>query len=107
MRSPRRMTLLTACSSLIMAGCASTTPGSASGRAGPVAGLGQPAEVPIDPRGVPHIYAGTLYAAFVARGYAAARDRLWQMDLWRKRGLGHMAQDFGPAWVESDRAARS
>ena len=41
------------------------------------------------------------------RAYAAARDRLWQMDLWRKRGLGEMAKDFGPAWVESDRAARS
>jgi penicillin amidase len=28
------------------------------------------------------------------------------MDLWRKRGLGEMAADFGPAWVESDRLAR-
>lgn len=56
--------------------------------------------------GVPHIYAGTLYDAFVAQAYTAARDRLWQMDTWRKRGLGQMAADFGPARVESDRAPR-
>jgi len=107
MRAPFRMTLLAACSLLVMAGCASTTPGAAPARTVPVAGLEQPAEILIDRWGVPHIYAGTLYDAFVAQGYAAAHDRLWQMDLWRKRGLGHMAQDFGPAWVESDRAARS
>ena len=69
--------------------------------------LEQPAEVLIDRWGVPHLYAGTLYDAFVAQGFIAARDRLWQMDVWRKRGLGEMAGDFGPAWVESDRAARA
>ncbi|RZL88461.1 MAG: penicillin acylase family protein, partial [Variovorax sp.] len=53
------------------------------------------------------IYAGTTYDAFLVQGYVAARDRLWQMDLWRKRGLGEMAKDFGPAWVDGDRAARS
>lgn len=37
----------------------------------------------------------------------AARDRLWQIDLWRKRGLGEMAQDFGPSYVEGDRMARA
>ena len=72
-----------------------------------VPGLEQPAEVLIDRWGVPHLYAGTLYDAFVAQGFVAARDRLWQMDLWRKRGLGEMAKDFGPAWVDSDRAARA
>jgi penicillin amidase len=72
-----------------------------------VPGLEKPAEVLVDRWGVPHLYAGTLYDAFVAQGFMAARDRLWQMDLWRKRGLGEMAKDFGPAWVESDRAARA
>jgi penicillin amidase len=72
-----------------------------------VPGLEKPAEVLVDRWGVPHLYAGTLYDAFVAQGFIAARDRLWQMDLWRKRGLGEMAKDFGPAWVESDRAARA
>src|SRR5262245_20690798 len=34
------------------------------------------------------------------------RDRLWQIDLWRKRGLGLLAKDFGPNYVAQDRAAR-
>src|SRR5947207_6602412 len=44
---------------------------------------------------------------FFVQGFNAARDRLWQMDLWRKRGLGEMAKDFGPAYVEGDRMARA
>ena len=72
-----------------------------------VPGLEKPADVLIDRWGVPHLYAGTTYDAFVAQGFIAARDRLWQMDLWRKRGLGEMAKDFGPAWVENDRSARA
>ena len=70
-------------------------------------GLGQPVEILTDRWGVPHIYASTLDDAFFAQGYQAARDRLWQMDLWRKRGLGEMARDFGPAYVEGDRMARA
>ena len=72
-----------------------------------VPGLERPAEVLVDRWGVPHLYAATLYDAFVAQGFMAARDRLWQMDLWRKRGLGEMAKDFGPTWVASDQAARA
>lgn len=72
-----------------------------------VAGLERPVQVLIDEWGVPHVYADRLYDAFVAQGFVAARDRLWQIDLWRKRGLGEMAKDFGPAYVESDRMARA
>jgi len=72
-----------------------------------VAGLSAPVEILTDRWGVPHIFASTLDDAFFAQGFQAARDRLWQMDLWRKRGLGEMAGDFGPAWVESDRMARA
>jgi len=72
-----------------------------------VAGLEKPASVLVDRWGVPHIYANTLYDAFYVQGFMAARDRLWQIDLWRKRGLGEMARDFGPAYVEGDRMARA
>jgi penicillin amidase len=44
--------------------------------------------------------------AFFLQGYNAARDRLWQIDLWRKRGLGLLSKSFGAAYVEQDRAAR-
>ncbi len=64
------------------------------------------AEILIDRWGIPHITAATERGAFFAQGFNAARDRLWQIDLWRKRGLGLLAGDLGPAHVERDRAAR-
>ncbi len=68
--------------------------------------LSAPAEILIDAHGIPHIRAATLLDAFVAQGWNAARDRLWQIDLWRKRGLGLLAADFGPGYLEQDRASR-
>ncbi|WP_374470047.1 penicillin acylase family protein [Phenylobacterium sp.] len=72
----------------------------------PVAGLQQPAEILVDRWGVPHIYAKSARDAFFLQGWNAARDRLWQIDLWRKRGLGRLSASLGPAYVEQDRAAR-
>lgn len=69
-------------------------------------GLRKPAVVRIDRWGVPHIAARSRHDAFLAQGFNAARDRLWQIDLWRKQGLGLLAADFGPAWLEQDRASR-
>ena len=71
-----------------------------------VPGLEEPAEILVDRWGVPHIYAGTHYDAFFVQGFNAARDRLWQIDTWRRRGLGLLAESFGPAYIEQDRAAR-
>ena len=71
-----------------------------------VAGLAEDASIIIDRWGVPHIYAANRDDAFFLQGYNAARDRLWQIDLWRKRGLGLLAENFGPTYVEQDRAAR-
>ncbi len=68
--------------------------------------LSAPAEILIDAHGIPHIRASTFLDAFVVQGWNAARDRLWQMDLWRKRGLGLLAADFGPGYIEQDRASR-
>src|SRR3954469_1111280 len=74
--------------------------------AGTVAGLQAPAEVVVDRWGIPHIYAQSSRDAFFLQGWNAARTRLWQIDLWRKRGLGRLSASFGPAYVEQDRAAR-
>lgn len=71
-----------------------------------VGGLNAPARVIIDRWGIAHIRATTVHDAFFAQGWNAARDRLWQIDLWRKRGLGHLAASFGPAYLAQDRAAR-
>jgi penicillin amidase len=71
-----------------------------------VAGLNAPAQILIDVWGIPHIYAGNEHDLFFLQGFNAARDRLWQIDLWRKRGLGLLAKDFGAAYVEQDKALR-
>ncbi len=71
-----------------------------------VAGLEQPAEIIVDEWGVPHIYAGTHYDAFFVQGFNVARDRLWQIDTWRRRGLGLLSDALGPAYVDQDRANR-
>lgn len=71
-----------------------------------VAGLQETAEIVVDRWGIPHIYAKSQQDAFFVQGFNAARDRLWQMDFWRKRGLGELSKTFGPAYVENDRAAR-
>jgi penicillin amidase len=72
----------------------------------PVAGLKARAEIIVDHWGVAHVFAASAADAFFLQGYNAARDRLWQIDLWRKRGLGLLAKSLGPAYVAQDRAAR-
>ncbi len=71
-----------------------------------VPGLEQPAEIVIDRWGVAHIRALTRHDVFFVQGWQAARDRLWQLDIWRKRGLGMLAADFGPGFLAQDRASR-
>ena len=71
-----------------------------------VVGLQAPGKIVVDVWGIPHIYAGNEHDLFFLQGFNAARDRLWQIDLWRKRGLGLLARDFGPGYVEQDRALR-
>ncbi|MDA5194530.1 penicillin acylase family protein [Govanella unica] len=85
---------------------ATDIPGSARVVERSTQGLEQPAEILIDYWGIAHIYAGTVHDAFFLQGYNAARDRLWQIDLWRKRGLGLLSRDFGPDYIAQDRAAR-
>jgi penicillin G amidase len=71
-----------------------------------VAGLNAPAKMIVDHWGIAHIFAASSRDAFFLQGYNAARDRLWQIDLWRKRGLGRLSASLGPSYVAQDRAAR-
>ena len=70
------------------------------------AGLEAPGRIVVDHWGIAHIQAASRRDAFFLQGYNAARERLWQMDLWRKRGLGRLAASFGPSFADRDRAAR-
>ncbi|MEU2034236.1 penicillin acylase family protein [Nocardia amamiensis] len=72
----------------------------------PIPGLTSPVEILIDRWGIPHIYAQSIDDLYFAQGYNAARDRLFQLDLWRRRGLGQLAEALGPEHVTRDRAAR-
>jgi penicillin G amidase len=72
-----------------------------------LAGLRQPVEILRDRWGVPHIYASNTSDLFFAQGYIAARDRLWQIDTWRRIGTGKLAEVQGPQFIERDRLARA
>lgn len=69
-------------------------------------GLDSAVEVRRDRWGVPHIYARTQHDLFLAQGYVAAQDRLWQLDMWRRVGEGRVAEVVGARAVERDRFAR-
>jgi penicillin amidase len=71
-----------------------------------VPGLAAPVDILVDTWGVPHIYASNEDDVFFAQGFNAARDRLFHIDLWRRRALGQLSAVFGEAHVERDRAAR-
>ncbi len=63
-------------------------------------------EVIIDELGVTHIYADNDEDLMWAAGYQMATDRLFQMDLMRRRALGRRAEVLGPGLVDSDKASR-
>lgn len=71
-----------------------------------LAGLEKPVEILVDNGGIPHIYASSKEDVYFAQGFNAARDRLWQIDLWRKNGLGELSEVFGPKYAEQDKAKR-
>lgn len=84
---------------------ATTAPAPAT-RSVTLPGLRARAEILVDRWGVPHLYAASSDDLFFLQGFNAARDRLFQIDLWRRRGLGRLAAALGPAFAEQDRAAR-
>jgi len=71
-----------------------------------IAGLKKPVEIIRDAWGVPHIYAKTKEDLFFAQGFVVAQDRLWQLDVCRRKAMGELAEVLGPDAVECDRLAR-
>jgi len=71
-----------------------------------VPGLKSRVEILRDRWGVPHIYATNAHDLFLAQGWVAAKDRLFQIDLWRRQGTGRLAEVLGPKYLVSDRIAR-
>ncbi len=71
-----------------------------------VSGLREPVEIIRDRWGVNHIYAQNERDLFFAQGYAAARDRLFQFEVWRAQATGTVARMLGPEELERDIGAR-
>jgi penicillin amidase len=63
-------------------------------------------ELTRDTAGVVHIRAGSEHDLFFAQGYSAARDRLFQFELFRLQATGTLAKALGPRHVPRDTAAR-
>jgi penicillin amidase len=63
-------------------------------------------EILKDRWGVSHIYAGSEHDLFFAQGYNVARDRLFQLEIWRRQATGTMAEILGPRMVARDTGAR-
>jgi len=91
---------------LLPAGSAGPTPPEAPATTADVAGLHAPVEILRDRWGIAHIYARDEHDLFFAQGYNAARDRLFQLELWRRSATGTTAEILGPRALKRDVGAR-
>lgn len=71
------------------------------GRA-PLSGLHAEVDVRYDTFAIPHIHAHNAEDAWRAVGFLQARDRLWQMELYRRAASGRLAELLGPNLVVID-----
>jgi len=73
----------------------------------PLSKLSAPVTVTTDNHGIPAIHANNRLDAVRSLGYITAQDRLFQMDLMRRKNAGRLAELFGRMAVDSDINART
>jgi penicillin amidase len=71
-----------------------------------LSGLQEPVEILTDRWGVAHIYARNEHDLFFAQGYNAARDRLFQFEMWRRQATGTVSEILGRRELARDIGAR-
>lgn len=71
-----------------------------------VKGLQAPVKVLRDQWGVNHIYAANQHDLFFTQGYCAAKDRLFQFEIWRRQATGTVAEILGPRELKRDIGTR-
>lgn len=71
-----------------------------------IKGLNEPVEIIIDEWGVPHIYANNEQDLFFAQGFNAAKDRIFQFEVWRRQATGSVAEILGPRELKRDIGTR-
>ncbi|PWL39932.1 penicillin acylase family protein [Flagellimonas aquimarina] len=69
-------------------------------------GLEEPVEIVRDKWGINHIYAKNQHDLFYAQGYAAAADRLFQFEIWRRQATGTVAEILGERELNRDIGTR-
>lgn len=69
--------------------------------------LSSPVKVNIDSHGIPSIHATNRLDAVRSLGYLTAQDRLFQMDLMRRKNAGRLAELFGSRALDNDIKART
>jgi penicillin amidase len=71
-----------------------------------IKGLSQPVEIIKDKWGISHIYAQSEDDLFFAQGFNVARDRLFQLEIWRRQATGTMAEIQGSKALKRDIGSR-
>jgi penicillin G amidase len=71
-----------------------------------LAGLATPVQVAFDRYAIPHVYANSTNDMWAALGYLHGRERLWQMELYRRAAAGRLAEIFGERLLPLDRRFR-
>jgi len=71
-----------------------------------VPGLTKPVQIIKDKWGISHIYANDEKDLFFAQGFNAARDRLFQLEIWRRQATGTVAEILGPRELKRDIGTR-
>jgi len=71
-----------------------------------VTGLHEPVEVVTDRWGIDHIYAENEHDLFFAQGYSAAKNRLFQFEIWRRQSTGTVAEILGRRELDRDIGTR-
>jgi penicillin G amidase len=72
----------------------------------PLAGLIESVEIIRDRWGIAHIYAKNEHDLFFVQGYNAARDRLFQFEVWRRQATGTIAEILGRKELKRDLGTR-
>ncbi|MCB1025569.1 MAG: penicillin acylase family protein, partial [Acidobacteria bacterium] len=71
-----------------------------------IEGLKENVVVRRDDRSIPYIEAKNDSDIYFMQGYETARDRLWQMDLYRRVARGRLAELFGKTVLDEDKRWR-
>ena len=69
-------------------------------------GLSDEVEVLRDKYGINHIYANNQNDLFFMQGYLAAKDRLFQFEIWRRQATGTVSEIFGEEELDRDIGTR-